>query len=390
MDVFTRDDLKSLAGRIETPCVSIYIPTHRVKSEEDNIRWKNHVNEAAKLLRENGIGESEEKELLAEARSKIDDGDWWNYQSDGLAGFYAPGVSRLVRTPVSFGEVTVVGSHFHVKPMLPVLRHNHRFFLLALSENAARLFQGNGHSIEEIDLEGVTTSLAEALRFDEKLKQSQTRSQPATGVGQGPGQGGDELRHGHGVGHDDVKVDRRRYFEQLDKGLHEYLRDGKAPLVLAGVKEHWPIYREANTYPHLLEEGVAGNPDRTDPNTLHAKAWPLVQAAFPDNSERDADRYAHGAGAEPGTTGTELAEAVKAACEGRVEVLFLAEGLERWGTVDETSGEMTWHDDRKPTSEDLLNVAALKTLAADGTVHPVPKGDVPGGGDVAAIYRWKV
>jgi hypothetical protein len=30
--------------------------------------------------------------------------------------------------------------------------------------------------------------------------------------------------------------------------------------VLAGVEYLLPIYREANTYPHLLAEGIHGNP----------------------------------------------------------------------------------------------------------------------------------
>jgi release factor family 3 len=70
------------------------------------------------------------------------------------------------------------------------------------------------------------------------------------------------------------------YFRTLDAALHETLREERAPLVLAGVEYLWPLYRAANTYPHLTEGGVAGNPHGLRPDELHEKAWKLVEPYF--------------------------------------------------------------------------------------------------------------
>jgi len=56
------------------------------------------------------------------------------------------------------------------------------------------------------------------------------------------------------------------YLRTLDAALHEMLREESAPFVLAGVEYLWPLYRAANTYPHLIEGGVAGKPQGLRPD----------------------------------------------------------------------------------------------------------------------------
>jgi len=83
--------------------------------------------------------------------------------------------------------------------------------------------------------------------------------------------------HGQGVGIDEAKEDILRYFQHIDRGLHALLKDETAPLMLAGVEYLFPLYQEANTYPHLLEQGITGNPDKLKAETLREKAWDIVE-----------------------------------------------------------------------------------------------------------------
>ena len=73
--------------------------------------------------------------------------------------------------------------------------------------------------------------------------------------------------------------------------MHELLREETTPLVLAGVEYLFPIYREANTYPYLLEQGVAGNPDKLKAETLREKAWGIVEPSVLQNQQEAAARY---------------------------------------------------------------------------------------------------
>jgi hypothetical protein len=381
MDLFTRDDLKPLLAEGQGPCVSIYLPTHRGGAEEDPIRWKGHLREAEKQLLAAGLRPPDARDLLRPARLLLEDGPFWKNQCDGLAFLLAPGFLRLYRLPVRFADRVVAARHFHVKPLIPLAGGNGRFYVLALSQHGVRLLQGTRHAVSEVDLKGVPHSLAEALLTHEARE-------PFTFYGRraAPGAGSwGGIFHGHGVGLDEPKDELLHYFQKIDRGLHAVLRGERAPLVLAAVDYLMPLYRLANTYPHLLDGGIEGNPDRLSGRELHDRAWAVVERSLREAQDRAAALYARLAGTGRGCAGPE--EAVGAACGGEVEVLFVALDRECWGLVDPATGQVVVHERARPGDEDLLNLAAIHTLSCGGTVYALPADEAPGG-EVAAAIAW--
>src|SRR5262249_45361483 len=85
MDLFTRDDLKTLVTAPKRHCVSIFMPTHRGGGEADPIRCRAHVGEAEKRLVAAGLRAPEAKELLGPAHRLVEDAPFWKNQCDGLA-----------------------------------------------------------------------------------------------------------------------------------------------------------------------------------------------------------------------------------------------------------------------------------------------------------------
>jgi hypothetical protein len=381
MDLLTRDDLKSFLTDRRGPCVSVYLPTRRGGGEADPIRWRVHVKEAERRLTAAGLRTPEARLLLGPARALLEEPSFWRSQSDGLAAFLAPEFVRLYRLPVAFADRVVAARHFHVKPLLPLVCGNGRFFVLALSQHAVRLLQGTRHGVGELDLRGVPRSLAEALLAHEP-EQPFTFHGRRAGAGAGAWGG---VFHGHGVGIDDPKEELLHYFQKIDRGLHALLREEKAPLVLAAVDYLLPLYRQASTYPHLVATGVEGNPERLSNQELHDRAWPLVEPGFRQALERAQAQYRQLAGT--GRTAAEPAEVVAAAARGEVETLFVALDREVWGQFDAATGRVEEHSAEEPGDEDLLDVAAGGALAHGGTVHAVGSGQVPGGGPLAAVFR---
>jgi hypothetical protein len=47
--------------------------------------------------------------------------------------------------------LVIVSERFHVKPLLPLLSGDGRFYVLALSQNEIRLLQGTRYSVEQVD-----------------------------------------------------------------------------------------------------------------------------------------------------------------------------------------------------------------------------------------------
>lgn len=385
MDILSKDDLRSLTGRKEGVCATLYLPTHPVGEDiqQDPIRLKNLIRRAEELIEAEGTRKSRAQEILAPARSLINDADFWQCQSDGLAVFAGEDFFRYFRLPVSFEELVVVTDRFHIKPLIPVLGESGRFYVLALSQNEIRLLQGSAHTVTEVQLEDVPTSLAEALKYDDPEKQLQFH----TGT---PGHGGRRpaIFHGQGVGTDDArhKVEIKRYLDQVDKGIHEILKEEHDPLVLAGVEYLLPIYRDANTYPHLVAKGITGNLERLSPKEIHARAWSVVEPVFLEARKKAGERYRELAGT--GDTSNDIKEVVLAAFDGRIDTLFVTVGVQRWGCFDPEKREVELHDKQQPGDEDILDFAAMHALINNGRVYAVEPSGMPDGEPVAAIFRY--
>ena len=97
----------------------------------------------------------------------------------------------------------------------------------------------------------------------------------------------------HGQSADDAKDRILRYFRQIDAGLRDLLREAQVPLVLAGVEYLLPIYKEVNTYQHLLDGGISGNPEGVNFD-LHRQAWAQVEPFFTREQEQAAAPTATG------------------------------------------------------------------------------------------------
>lgn len=386
MTILTRDDLRTLIRKHDGLCVSIYMPTHRVGREvqQDPIRLKNLLGKAEDRMVASGVRAPEARELLKSAGMLLHDGLFWQHQSDGLAIFISPEMFRHYRLPFDFEELVVVTDRFHIKPLLPLLSGDGKFYILALSQNEVRLLQGTGYSVSEVDLEDVPESLAEALRWDDPEQRLQWHTQTGTMT--------DGKRaaifHGHGVASaDDPKDYILRYFHQVDEGLRDLLRDEEAQLVLAGVDYLLPIYKKANTYPHLVDEGIEGNPEELSADELHEQAWAIVHPLFL-SAQKEAAQYRQLAGVGSEQASSDLKEVVPAAYHGRVETLFVAVGLQQWGTFDPDTNAVHLHERAEPGDEDLLDLAAVHTLLNGGTVYALEPEKVPDEAPLAAVLRY--
>jgi len=382
MEIFTRKELKILAQAQDGPCVSLYLPTHRVPTEiqQDRLRLKNLLRQAEDALLAAGIRASEARKLLKPAESLLPETPFWRGQKDGLAVFLSPVLFRHYHLPIECPELAVVTDRFHLKPLLSLLG-GEDYYVLALSQNEVRFFQASRFSISEIAPSGLPRSLAEALKYDDPQKQLQfhTGTQRFTGERAA-------MFHGHGVGTDDTKTNILRFCQQVDRSLAAELAQERAPLVVAAVDYLWPIYREANSYAGLIEEGVAGNPEGLSPDELKERAWEIVEPHFEQTRETAASRYRELK--HTGKVSHELKEVVPAAYHGRIDVLFVAVGLQSWGSYEPATGDLLLYPEAMAGAEDLLDFAAVHTLIQDGTVFALDPETVPDGPPGAAVFRY--
>ncbi|HEX6130326.1 MAG TPA: hypothetical protein VF044_01260 [Actinomycetota bacterium] len=378
-DLVRLEDVRGLVERREGPCVSVFMPMHRAAPERDQdpIRLKNLLTRADALLQAAGMRPPEARELLEPARGLLSDPLSWRNGNDGLAVFLDRHGARTLGVGLELPELVVVGERYHVKPLLPLFTADGTFRVLALSRGDVRLFEASRQRIRPIDLGRAPTSREEALRYDDLEKQHLLHV-----AGRGA-----PLFHGHGIGDEVERTLDERFLRMVDDGVLAALPDRSPPLVLAGVEEIAAVYREVTRYPNVLRATVPGNPDPLRPAELHARAWAIVEPELARAREEAAARFR--AGAARGELATDdLGAAVAAADAGRVDTLFVASGVERWGRLDRGTGAVVVHDDQEPGDDDLLDLAAVRTLLTSGTVYAVPSDEVPGGTDVAATFRY--
>lgn len=388
MAYLTKKELEELIKKPEADvCVSIYFPTHRKGDEilEDPIRLKNLLAQAEDELEEMGHPKEKIREIIEPALSLLERHAYWQHQSDGLALFLSTGFTRDYRLPVGFDEMLVVAGRFHIKPLIPLLTGNGRFYVLAISQNEIRLIEGTRDNVGEIKLEDVPTSLAEALRWEDPEKQLQWHTSTQNQAGLRPA-----MFHGHGestpAGDDETFI--KQYFHQVDEGLRDFLDGETPPLILAGVEYLFPLYKEANSYPNLIDEGIPGNPEQLSAKDLHRKAWEIVSPRFREYKQEAFERFKSMAGSESEKASHDLREIVPAAYFERIETLFVSLDHQQWGTFDPKVDEIRIHQKRKPHDEDLLDFAATHTLMNGGSVYAVSHDEIPGGSPIAAIFRY--
>jgi hypothetical protein len=383
MDIIAREDLKALAQPQNGICVSIYMPTHRagIDTKQDPIRLKNLLREAEERLIAAKLRAPEAKELLKPAQGLLDDALFWKHQSEGLAIFLSSDVFRYYTLSLSFQELVVATNRFHLKPLFPFFSGDERFYVLTLSQNEVRFFKGSRHDISEIDVEGMPKSLTEALKYDIREKQVQLH-----GVSSGASGRRSALSHGHGEGADQAKEDIGRFFAEIDRRLHEFLRDDRAPLLLAGVDFLLPIYRGASNHPHIVEKGITGNAEELSPQDLHGRALTLLQPLFLKGFQDTVTQYERLAGSNMASN--DLEAIIPAAGQGRVQSLIVAIGIQRWGDPNLNSREPQMHQEAEPGDVDLLDFVAVQTLLNGGDVYAVEPEKVPAGSLLAAIFRY--
>jgi hypothetical protein len=387
MDILNPADLKSLITQEGKWSVSLYMPTHRAGNEQQQnpIRLKNLLAEAETKLLANGLRRPEAEQLMRPAEELLWNAAFWQHQSDGLAIFLSDGFHVIYRLPNNFEELLIVSNSFHIKPLVPCLGRGIKFYVLAISLNNVRLFQASADSMSEVAL-NFPTAMNEALWMDDPERYLNLHS---GSVSQHEGSGGAAIFHGHNPA-DEEKTNILRFFQSVNEGLNTLLEDKNVPMVLAGVDYLLAMYREVTTYQNLLKDSVPGNPDRENLKALHQQASQIVRPIFEENQKKAFEKFQQLDGQKNGLATSDLPTAVKAAKFGQIETLFVPLGIQKWGRYDAQNNHVILESGPDPENEDLLDLAAAETILNSGQVFAVPREQLPGKGDLAAILRYAV
>ena len=148
------------------------------------------------------------------------------------------------------------------------------------------------------------------------------------------------------------------------------------------------LYREVNSYSHLLDLEIPGSTVIVSPRQLHLQAMDVFRSYRQQAVDLALTRYNRMAGSP--LVSSDLRQIVIAACDGQVHTLLVPSGARMWGAYDPVTHTVTIHDKPQNGEEDLLDLATLHTLMHGGEVYVVPANARMVGHRAAAILRAPV
>ncbi len=380
--LLTEDIIRGELTGNSGPCVSLYQATHRhhPENQQDPIRFRNLLKSLQASL-EQSVSSAEAQALLAPMQKLAEDAEVWNHTLDGLAVFSAPGVFKALRLPTHVAELTVVADSFHVKPLKRYFQSTGRYQVLALSLGKVRVFEGNRHHLDELDLEGrVPEDLPAALGTELTEKHQTVTSHGGVGLGS-------SMRHGHGGKADEVDNDRERFFRAVDRAVSEHVsKPSGLPLLLCCLPEYQGHFRALSQNSLLVAPGLSIDPESLAHKDLEARAWeafaPAYTASLAEYAENFGNAQAQGNGI------SDLAEAARAGVEGRIGTLLLESGRAYPGRLDHSTGAISLAPLDAPDVDDLLDDLGEVVSAKGGRVVVLPPGAMPTKTGLAATLRY--
>ncbi len=374
---FTTADLKTLLAPRQVPCVSIYFPAHRRRTEAraDCILYRNLCREVENVLQQDSAVAV--TRAIVGRLDALDVPEFCEHGSEGVAVFAAQDFAACFRLPLEVPTLEVVGGSFHTKPLLRYLQEGLSYHVLALSLHRVALYDGWGDGLQKVDLHGVPASLEEALGIE--IIPGYRGAHP---------RGENRLHHVQGSGGGDAKVGVEKYFREVARGLGKNgLKDAQKPLILAAQRQHQPIFRRVAQLPTLLDEGIHADAGKMTPEAIRSEARRILRPRFRDHVARAKEDY--GLAVSRGQGSERLQEVARAAVAGRVRRLFVESGRRIWGLLDRATGDLIPGDSHKNAHDtDLLDDLAELTISYGGGVLVLSADDMPSRMGLAATYRF--
>ncbi|NCS79610.1 MAG: hypothetical protein GPJ17_21485 [Microcystis aeruginosa K13-07] len=248
--MITRQELKKLQSLTQIPALSILLPTHRTSpdNKQDPILVKNLVDEAKRRLSEE-FSKREIEPLFDRLDSLVAEIDY-PYTLDGLALYIGPDIAKLYNLPFSVQARVVIDKTFATRDLVYGLHREQPYWLLLLSQGSTRLISATGETLEEI--------------CDQNFPLEMT----------GPGSTA-PLPFDADTSYLDDRI--RRFFQQVDKALGEYI-DDSSPLIVGGVVRQISFFQEVSQYTSAIVGTLTGNFDKTSLPELIPQVLPIMHS----------------------------------------------------------------------------------------------------------------
>jgi len=387
IDVPTLAEFKALAATKGEVCVSIYVPTSPLhdQAHANRIAFKDLAKNALSQLKAAGI-DKRRIEPLREQFGHIggailestDDNkyryrendpaeeidEFWATQANGLAVLANPENMQTFRLPDRPKPLAEVADRFHLTPIIHAMTSPHHIFVLALSEDAVRLV----HVF--VNLPSVRVHVPDLPKnADQATRRPDGASYP------------------HAIwGLEDQKVLLYKYVRKVDHAVRSALAGQTTPLVLAATEPLVSLFRSVNTYPHLVQDTIEGNPDRMSDAQLENAALPILDRLYERELNATLARYDE---LKPRRATTDVSYAAHAATAGAVDQLVVDLDAVIPGVVSDVDGSVAYAASDTAKTYSVVDEVARRALCTGARVLGARSARLPNHAQLVAILRYE-
>ncbi|WP_025123757.1 MULTISPECIES: hypothetical protein [unclassified Serratia (in: enterobacteria)] len=362
VDIPSREEYTYLADIHSDACISIYIstsPLHR-QLEASKIQLGNFIKEALLQVADKGLDKRRVALLEEELYSVLEDESFWDLHARSLAVLATPDCIRTYRLANELSQRLEVGDRFYLKPLLRALTFPHSAYILALSENQARLIE----------------FFADAPAEELKVPDMPARMKDAMGNA--------ALNdHHHGAVHHKVRL--AQYTRKIDQALRPLFARHDSPLILVGTESLASIYRSTNSLSNLADETLFKNAEHLGASELVTLVRPLMDNYYQAQLNALVSRFETRSGERRVTQ--DLSDVARAATFGAIELLLVNLDCTQNGTIDE-QGLVTFSDSNDENTYSLIDEISKRAMATGARILAVHSDALPSGADLNAILRY--
>ena len=266
---------------------------------------------------------------------------------------------RILNIPVDLERQCHVATTFHVKPLLRWMQLDREFLILGLTKDSAHLYIGNQSSLHKID----------AILFPEFFRKKAVL------------QGYINLKKSR-----QLRLQKKETYSWTNGWLLQLTQKSSYKLFVAGEK---PFV--GDLIGHLKQKNIMTIPVSIDFDEHNlSEICRLVRHTLKDEAKRTLTQALlefHFA-EELNLAKKNIFQIAKAAVQGRVKKLIVADSINVFGKLDKKTGNIEIHPfDLDHEDDDILDDIAQAVLASGGEVLVAHREEIPKGRPILAILE---
>lgn len=342
-------------------CVTIILNTHRTSPDNfnDEIALKNLCKEAERRLLADESKRDAKKPIkrLEELAAQINH----NKNLESLVLFVNEEVAQYKRLPIAVEDRVVIDTTFATRDLVKALQLETRYFVLVLNQQKARL------------IEAFNDTLIKEIKGTFPIKNTQiystNKAEPSNAS-----------RHTHIMA---------EYFNRVDKEVTTIRKENSLPVLICSEQSNYHEYLKIVDHNEAYFEGHL-NSNRLDESANHIveEAWDIVKSNLIEkNNLRKKELTKE---VSSGKFLSDVNDIYRAIKEGKVQTLFIEEGLFQPGIMNETSIIFVSEGERnvKGVTDDIYDELIELNMDFGGDTVFLPQGELSKFNGFGAVTRY--